>query len=364
MSIYLITNRSVLNNRISTTGKERGSSTFRIARCDIDKNKAPDKAVSYELLADITSTTQYRKRRGSTKAQMMPSLLDNVDKLKGSERLFSELYQSLLHTDDGCSDILFFIHGFANDMDVTLKHIYQLHELYIEPEDSPIEHLVYFSWPTIGHVALTYWNDQEDAQIAGMVVARIFSLLRGFYIDMFEIGAHKRCRHRIHLMAHSMGNQVLAHALEAIGRSKLFQLFEEVFLLNADVDYDVFEPGQPFERLAPLSQRTHMYTHRSDDALQVSRFTKNFDRRLGSKGPKDASCLADDVFVVDTSNVRQDVNTSFFSGVKEKAIDHWGYLYRSAVINDIKAVMRGEDEYLIAGRKFREDARNYYQLDE
>jgi esterase/lipase superfamily enzyme len=364
MSIYLITNRSISNNRISTSGKERGSSSFRIARCSIDSTAKMEDAVSYELLKDIDSTTQYRKRRGSSKPQIMTSLLDKIENLKGSERLFAELYQSLSNAEDGCSDVLFFIHGFANDMDSTLKNIYQLNKLYIEPKDSPIEHLVYFSWPTIGHMALTYWNDQEDAQIAGMVVARIFSLLRGFYIDMFEIGAHERCKHRIHLMAHSMGNQVLAHALESIGKSKLFQVFEEVFLLNADVEYDVFEPNEPFARLTPLSERTTMYTHRSDDALRISRFTKNFNRRLGSKGPMNPEKLAEDVFVVDTTNAKQDLDTSFFSSVKEKTIDHWGYLYRSAVINDIKAVMRGEDEQLIAGRTVRGDSRNLYQLDD
>jgi hypothetical protein len=362
MSIYLITNRSIVNNRISDIGKERGSPSFRIAKCSIDPELEPSHAVTYELLKDINSNMQYRKRRGSKKAQMMPDLLDNIENLKGSERLFAELYQKLSTKEDGCCDVLFFIHGFANDMESTLKHIYQLNKLYVEPEDSPIEHLVYFSWPTIGHTALTYWNDQEDAQIAGMVVARLFSLLRGFYIDMFEIGAHQRCKHRIHLMAHSMGNQVLANALESIGRAKLFQMFEEVFLLNADVEYDLFEPQQAFSRLTPLSERTTMYTHRRDDALRISRFTKNFNRRLGSKGPINPQSLAEDVFVVDTTGAKQDIDTKIYDSLKEKTIDHWGYLYRSAVINDIKAVMRGEDEALITGRKSRSDSQNTYQL--
>lgn len=352
MSIFLITNRSVTGEKINDTGKERGLSTFRIAECRIveKKDKTPlHERVQYTLLKDIGDKAGYRRSNGSVRP--MHELATNLERLSGSERLFAQLYGQLVASSER-SDVLFFIHGFANDVESSLKNIYQLHKRYVEPADSPIEHLIYFSWPTIGNMRLTYWNDQEDAENAGQVVARLFRLLRGFYIDMFELGNQPHCGHRLHLMAHSMGNQVLGHAMDAMNKRNLFRMFEEVILLNADIEHDAFEQGEPFEHLEKLAERIHMYIHHSDDALLVSRFSKNFNKRLGHRGPRSLTSLPDNAFVVDTSKTEQDIDAiKFFDELREKVADHWGYLYRSRVIEDVCAVLSGEDENAVKERK-------------
>ena len=361
MSIYLITNRSTSGASINDTGKERGLSTFRIAEAQIDesKEKLADK-VTFNLIDDLDDSALYRHQKGRPAAAR--DLLTNMQELTGSERLFAELYSQML-ASSGRADVLFFIHGFANDVESSRKNIYQLYKRYVESQDSPIEHLVYFSWPTVGHMGLTYWNDQEDAENAGLVVSRLFRLLRGFYVDMFELGEEPHCGHRLHLAAHSMGNQVLGHALDAMNKNNLFQMFEEVLLLNADIEHDVFEQGKPFSFLENLTERIHIYIHRSDDALRISRFTKNFNKRLGHRGPKDPSSLPHNAFIVDSTDTAQDIDAvKFFDELREKAVDHWGYLYRSKVIEDIRLVLAGVDENGMTTRSLDERSNNLYRL--
>ena len=116
------------------------------------------------------------------------------------------------------------------------------------------------------------------------------------------------------------GNQVLKHMLMNL-HGKLYPFFGEVLLLHSDVEDDVFEPGQPFCKLEALAERTHMYIHKSDDALWISRMTKNFNKRLGKRGPKNLTNLNDETFVIDTTQVPSGDN------FKEQKIDHWG-IYR------------------------------------
>lgn len=350
MSIFIITNRSTEGargkERIKDIGKEKGLSTFRIAECTLT-----DHGTEYKVLSD-SNPNKYRK--GGARCES--------SKLSGSEKMFCTLYQELMSSCETPSDVLFFIHGYAYSFKDELEHVRQLHELYVEPKDNPIDHIVYLSWPTIGHMVLSYWDDQEDAEQAGTIVARLFNLLRGFYIDMFELGENQRCGHKIHLMAHSMGNQVLEHALNKLDKRKRFKMFEEVLLLNSDVEWTVFEPGGAFRNLEEISERVHMYIHRSDDALRISKYTKNWNKRLGSQGPKSPSELPNNTYIVDTTGTKTLFRKDWTAKTKEKSFDHWGYLYRKEVIKDIRHVLNGIDEDDIPERHTWSLEDRYYYL--
>lgn len=342
MSIYIITNRSVSGSRINDVD-ERARPTFRVAKCNVDKE---NKKVNYSLIPD-SYAPGYQEIVNATKS-------GQDTQLQGTARMFFDLYNNMISSKEESSDTLFFIHGFNYTFKSTLEHIYELYELYIKPKDSPIEHLVYVSWPTVGNLFLTYWNDQEDAEETGRVLSRLFSKLFGFYIDAFEKGGLERCKHKIHLAAHSMGNQVLKHMLVGIPETKLFPLFKEVLLLNADVEYDVFEPGKSFSKLGEVSERVHLYIHNSDDALRISRSTKNFKQRLGFKGPKERDILDSSTFIMDTTYGEKPRNK------KEKWIDHWGYLNRPDVVEDVKYVLSGMDEDDVPIRKKWDESSLYF----
>jgi len=338
MSIYLISNRKVENNQFSNKGRERATGEFRVATVQI-----PDEgnAATYALLEDYEER-DYQAVNQLLEAQNAPA----SPALQGSAYLFYDLYQQMLAVEQGQSDTHFFIHGFANKLEHNLEHIKTLHDLYIAPPDSGIDHLVYVAWPSIGHKLGTYWNDQEDARETGRVLGKLFNKLRRFFIELFEQHGRPRCTQRIHLAAHSMGNEVLKYMLRDMEDEQLFQLFGETLLLNSDVEHHVFDPGQPFTKLFRLSSRIHLYINRSDEVLGVlSRFTKNLNRRLGHKGPRDYSLLEPQTFVVDTTPVK-----GGYTGM-ERALDHWGYIKKEPVIADIRQVLQGIDEGEMDHRK-------------
>lgn len=353
MSIFIISNRKVRrtrsedgNKQFNDDGKEKALPMFRVAECEIKNDK-----VEYVILDD-TFQTNYNDVVKCIKERK------NKEKLGGTARMFYELYTQMLDEKEARSDVLFFIHGFANSFQDSLDHIRKLHEIYIKPEQSPVKHLVYISWPTRDNKVLTYWDDQQDAIETGFVLGRFYLKLLTFFRELFEIHKQEQCQNKIHLVAHSMGNQVLKQMLNSIPDHKIFSLLGEVLLLHSDVEDDVFNPGKPFTKLEKLASRTHVYIHNSDDALRISRFTKNGNKRLGHRGPVDRSVLNNETFIIDVSKIRG------AESLRERCVDHWGYLDRKEQIDDIISVLTGQDEALIKGRKLRARESNYFYLED
>lgn len=346
MSIYLISNREIINGKFRNDGKDKAAgSSFRIAECTEDNSA---QTMSYKLIPD-TGTPNYEN--------IVKALTGKIDplRLRGSELMFYDLYKQMLESTDQKSDVLFFIHGFSTGFSDSLEHIYKLKKLYMQ-NNSPIKHLVYLSWPTRDSKLLTYWNDQEDSRSTGFMLSRVFIKLHGLFSELFELHRQKRCGNKIHLAAHSMGNQVLKHMLLSLPNDKVVPLFGEVLLLHPDVEDDVFEPGHPFTLLGFISERTHIYINRSDDALRISRTTKNFNKRLGQKGPSNREVLNSETFIADTSEIEDIKNT------KDAVIDHWHYLYSPTVIKDIIDVLKGEDEDNIKTHVAWEKEKNYFMI--
>jgi len=348
MSTYLICNREIEivdgKERFKNDGKEHALPKFRVAKCTILEDK---KTSEYEMI-DNQYPSDYND---VIKALDNNSLATN---LKGTSNMFFELYNDMLHSQER-SDILVFIHGFANSFQDNLDHIAKLNAIFIK-EGSPIKHIIYISWPTRGNKVLTYWDDQKDAEETGRVLARVYDKMYDFFIELFKIHKRENCNNKIHLAAHSMGNQVLQHMLENIPNRKIHTMFSEVLLLHSDVKDTVFEKGEAFTKLEKLAERTHLYIHKSDDALWISRFTKNLNKRLGKRGPRNRNILNSETYIVDTSNVKS------VESLRQRLWDHWGYIESKPEINDIIEVLKGIDSEFISGRKKKGGEGNYYYL--
>lgn len=368
--IYVVTNRRVdsrvedgrLIETIHNDGEETARPVFRVATVDLhgsDPGKdrvslVPDEYVeSYDdLAADVALGEVY-----------------------GTRRMFLDLYRRMGEAPSGKGDTLLFLHGFQYTFEASLKHIRKLAEVYLNARDCTVANLVYFSWPSKGSLT-EYRDDQVDAIESGKLLGRLFRKTRQFFLEFFgskDAPRNAFCGHRIHLAAHSMGNQVLTHMIHELNHYPLepFSMFGEVLLLNADADWNVFEPGQPLHRLPEYCERTHIYNHYSDDALWISQHTKNFMKRLGRHGPSSLDTLPPRTKVVDGSDLKArrgkgkqaavpagDVFASeaaVITGQKvptrERLMDHWGYLYRPEVIADVKAVMAGRGSTTISGRR-------------
>ena len=354
MSIYIISNRKVITTKdnkevFSNDGKEQASPNFRIAECSI-KN---DKSISYSLKKDLSDPNYERV------IEVINKKLD-ITELGGTEYMFYDLYQSMRNKPK--SDVLFFIHGFATTHEDELQHILELKKLYMGA-NSNIEHLIYLSWPTSNSYALTYWSDKEDSIITGQNLARLYVKLNKFFYTMFRKYEQDNCKQKIHIMAHSMGNQVLKQMMGSLNEKYIVPFISEIILLHSDVSANSFETGQPFSKLHKLGQRTTIYIHKGDDALSISTTTKNLSKRLGKAGPSNIKELSQSTFIVDVTGINYDlVKSNFFSKLKNNLVDHWGYLTSSQEIEDIKTILNGEDERRIKDRVRSDIYSNYYFL--
>lgn len=347
MTIYVVTNRVTSGNVVKSDGKEIARPTFRVGEYD----SALNTVVLYpDMLDPMPNRSSYTDAR---------------NRQRGSFKFFEGLGNQLREADAAKqrTDVLMFIHGYNYSFDDSLKHIAQLSDRFMSGT-SPVKHLIYFSWPTLGgRIGVnSYMDDQRDSHETGIALSRLFLVLNEF-LRARRAEGFPRCQQRFHLMAHSMGNQVLEFMLRAVPERLLFQLFSEVFLLHADVDSSIYAPGEPFTRLPKLASRTHIYTNREDNALIKSGDLVNSRQRLGFRGPSNLAQLPPETFVVDTTNARNLLgNLDLFDKIKERTVDHWGYLYRTQVIKDILEVLRGVDEDDITGRETSGKYPNWFSL--
>jgi esterase/lipase superfamily enzyme len=358
MGIYIISNRHIVENKkgekqFSNEKKQNALPTFRIAECNISSD---NKKIGYKIIEDIDDP-DYNKVFEVIEGKK------EINYLGGTEYMFYDLYKSMKNDIKPNSDVLFFIHGFATSHEDELEHILKLKELYIDSESS-IEHLIYLSWPTSNSYALTYWSDKEDSIVTGQTLARIYVKMNNFFYTMFKKYEQENCKQKIHIMAHSMGNQVLKQMMGNLNEKYIVPFIGEIILVHSDVSSNSFEKEQPFTKLHKLGQRTHIYIHKGDDALTISTTTKNFSKRLGKAGPSNIQDLSQSTFIVDVTGIKYDKlkKTGFLSKLKNNLVDHWGYMVSSQQVNDIIEILNGADERRVKNRMRHDIYPNYFYL--
>ena len=354
---YLITNRQIDivdgKEEIHRRGNERAVDdariSFRFARYTFDPDKLDDEGV-VELVSDLPpspSIETFSRASLFASAAFTPERLSDkgnnpqdTEDLKGSNQVFMELYRTLKIPNAG--NILFFIHGYKSDIEVTLNTIRLIHEKYVKP-GSDIQTIITFTWPSRKSLLL-YLDDQHDARISGYALARVYQRLHDFLSELFQTTNAEPCRRFIHLMCHSMGNQVLYYMLERLTIQGLShrETFKQAVLVGADVPYNSFELDQPLNHLIDLCERVHVYFHRHDLALEASTITKFRKNRLGRVGFKGTKQLPDDVYEIDITNVHsQDGDTVLKNLLQldgDELIQHWTYLSNQSIIDDIQNV--------------------------
>ncbi|MEL6792790.1 MAG: alpha/beta hydrolase, partial [Pseudomonadota bacterium] len=171
---------------------------------------------------------------------------------------------------------------------------------------------------------------------------------------LHSLSAEDRCGQRIHLVAHSMGNYALRHALQhlrkIVNRARLPRIIDNVFLMAADEDADALEKEWKLGPLFEIARQVHVYHAADDRALIISDKTKFNPDRLGERGPKDLSSDIARVHVVDCGDVS---DTKFTHG------RHQYYRLVPEVIADVRAVLAGKRPDEIEGRHIVEPGRRY-----
>ncbi len=365
--IYFATNRSY--NRRGPRPPEwfgedfhpDGPYYYRVGRAQV-RREGDD----YRLLAiDVEPERKERKPRrdvdptdvtaeAGIAASMTVSTVDRSGAIVGSAKLFETLRRQLLQ--DG-RHIIGYIHGFANSFENSILRAAQLQSEYRVDGIDPI--VFAFSWPSDASMTpfSAYRSDRQDAKASGIAMARAMMRLIAFLRDLDpperedQGGGRVQCACPMHLVAHSMGNWALRHAIaglaEMLNTQQLPRLFDNVFLMAADEDNDALEHSYKLSLLARLAHRTHVYYASDDRALHISTETKGNSDRLGADGPRNLALADERFFAVDCSDV---------SSTSTTHLRHQYYRLRPEVIEDVRRVMAGQPrphELRIGERRWR-----------
>ena len=304
-------------------------------------------------------TAEVNLKTGTVRFKVAPEkhVGDPDRQVLGSAAIFDQCRQALI---DDPADCLFFIHGFANTFRGALLRAAQLREFYLGSgagEFSKRLHLFAFCWPSDGKVVglpNAYRSDRIDAALSGPAIGRTILKALDF---VGRVPADRQCRRRVHLLAHSMGNWALRHALQHIQEESPrgpTVIFDQAILAAADEDADAFESAMKLRYLATLSRRITAYLNFQDAILHVSDWTKGNPDRLGKSGPANPERVPNNVTVVNCSKVITDKGDVDLT-------THQYYRNDETVRRDIVSVLRGRADDIIANRLWVPEKR-YYTL--
>lgn len=328
MQQFIFTNRAIVKKRgveqIDTSDSCGNTQNLRFGYLDVSKKKValiPDPDIVKEHGIESYETIDYKD-----------------SKQKGSSEWFNRIYAEMKE-DKEKNDTLVFIHGFYCGFKCFISNMEHLVTNYVDNPESSIGRVVGFCWPSNNNL-LQYKNDREDAHYAGAALARGWIKLMQFFSEF--VGVDNQCGKNIHLLAHSLGNAVFEKMIASVLSSRYSsfgQVFKEVVLAAPDIQHDAFEKGNPLYHINDFCERVHVYTHKSDDALRISKYTKNFESRLGKNGPVRPFHIPSNVSIVDCSLIKDQ------RSIKEKLFDHWYYKNSQTVIDDIGLVLNGADSF-------------------
>lgn len=222
-----------------------------------------------------------------------------------------------------------FVHGYNNSWQDAVRRYAQIKADLFDKRG--LGALVLYTWPSNGSSA-GYLPDREDARASGEQTADLFTTLHDIVLKNEVIAADtgdpaRRCRAKISIIAHSMGNYVvqkgLAVAARRLNSPQLITLIHQLAMVAADVDNDLFQRDNPDasdgSMMANLCYRIGALYTGLDNVLGASAGLKHFGkRRLGRSGLADRNDVYDNVFDEDVSDliVKKNIHSAVFDSPK------------------------------------------------
>jgi len=318
-------------------------------------NRNPDSAEKPTSFGEDFSENGYGDLRfGKAEVNLGVLVSGSIDVLpdnakEGSKELLKELRTSMKADE---VDTLIFIHGFNVSFEDAVKSAGRMSDKYKELSDGKyIPNVFVFSWPSDGSV-IKYFDDRHDAVASGYAFARGLMKLITF---LRATPKKEACEQKINLIAHSMGNYVLRHALQQVKKivegGVLSRVFDNIILTAADEDSDSFELDYKLAQLPDLAQRITVYFNNDDLTLKISDDLKGNPDRLGHDGATKPHQLSAKIVLVDASEV-------VTGDIHER---HSYHLLNDTVVKDIVSVLQSERsdskklsrEYVPHANKFR-----------
>jgi hypothetical protein len=256
--------------------------------------------------------------------------------------------------------VCLFVHGYNNDWASVMERYEKVATTLFDGPDG-LGECITFDWPSKGNL-LGYLSDRAEARKTADDLTNVLSELYDWLLLMQRAAAsdpENACRARTSLLAHSMGNYALEYAMNQLwtrkNRPLLVSLLQEVIMIAADVDNDLFRSGEQVshadgEGLSNMAYRiTALYTGR-DDVLGGSAGLKHFGkRRLGRSGLDRTYPLPDNVWDIDCTTIIPKVN----------GIATHGVYFEPGPDNKVYALMReilqGKDRSILIQERFVPD---------
>lgn len=253
------------------------------------------------------------------------------------------------------SHVTILVHGFNNKFTSATRFYQDLCGRLFEGPDS-LGLCVLYDWLSRGSI-LGYEPDRSHARLCARDLADVLSALFDWLVKKQEqtiSNPAKACRAKVSLIAHSMGNYVVQKAMAVAWTRKnqplLVSLINQLVMVAADVDSDLFDMGAPDnndgDAVANLTYRITALYSGCDSVLGASAGLKHFGmRRLGRTGLStrppvaDTSSPTDNVWDVDCS--------SFFPREVDGAAIHGAYFMNERTINLMRHVLRGLDRRVL-----------------
>lgn len=182
-------------------------------------------------------------------------------------------------------DVLVFVHGYNSSFEEAAVRLAQL------VADMGFDGTaVLFSWASAGALS-GYVRDQQTARNAGY-----------YLLQLLREQLPRTNPDRIHVLAHSMGSEVLSKAMSLVDRADSLPRLGQVILAAPDVDARIFA-REILPILRERAQGVTLYASSEDDALRASRVL-NGVWRLGLGG--DSVTVLDGLETIDATRVRGD----------------------------------------------------------
>lgn len=207
-----------------------------------------------------------------------------------------------------------YVHGYATSFrDAALRAGQVAADLDFDQHGVPM----FFSWPSVGDTN-SYGLDYEVSVLATDAFNQFLDLVH-----------EKTGIVRVHVIAHSMGNRVVANALrDREQRGEASQLIDQLILAAPDIHADTFR-RRFLDILPGFAQRVTLYVSDKDVALQVSETLRRANPRAGQRRGGLLAAEVDRFDPVDAT----DLDTDFLS--------HSYYANHASMLSDIYCVLRG-----------------------
>src|SRR5438034_10237198 len=146
--------------------------------------------------------------------------------------------------------VSFFVHGYNVGWQASSNSYQNLCARMFDGDNS-LGLCVSFDWPSYGNI-LGYYPDRAHARECAIDLTDVLSHLYDWLLEKQRAtiaDPANACKAKVSVIAHSMGNYVLQKAMAAAWTRKnqplLVSLINQLLMVAADVDSDLFDEGAP-----------------------------------------------------------------------------------------------------------------------